>query len=190
MGSLLSQINEMEAGLGRLQAHEPGLPVSQILTSRLLVHLGRELSALVDQRLRPHGLTDIEFRTLMVVHSHRDSGTYPGELCTSLGNSPANITRITDLLVERGLLNRLPDEQDRRRLTLRLSDRGVSLVQRLMPVMLASVQDSYRQFTPQDVEQLLGCLKKLAIALDKIAELQSAPVNEPTHGIDQKESIA
>jgi MarR family transcriptional repressor of emrRAB len=169
----MKQVQDMEAGLARLAQHVPDLPQIQILTSRLLVHLGRELSSMVDQRLKPHGLNDMEFRTLMNVYSHRESPAYPSDLCASLSQSPANITRITDALVERGLMTRLPDEHDRRRLLLRTTAQGEQLVQTLLPVMLESVRDSYRGFSTEDVQQILGSLKRLAKAIDEVNESAS-----------------
>lgn len=157
----------MEAGLNRLQHRAPDLPITQILTSRLLVRLGRELSNMLDQRLRPHGLSEMEFRTLMNVYSFRDTAAYPSELCSSLGQSPANITRITDALVERGLISRVPDEQDRRRLLLKTTEQGEQLVQALLPLMMNSVHASYRDFSAADLHQLLDSLKRLAQAMDE-----------------------
>ena len=170
----MKQVEDMEAGLTRMGQHVPNLPKLQILTSRLLVHLGRELSSMIDQRLKPYGLNDMEFRTLMNVYSHRDSAAYPSDLCTSLSQSPANVTRITDALVERGLITRVPDDHDRRRLLLRTTSQGEQLVQTLLPLMLDSVRDSYRDFSTEDVQQILGSLKRLAKTIDRANEASSA----------------
>lgn len=178
MISLCSQIQEIETGLGRLQQQIPDLPITQILTSRVLVFLGRELSNLLDQRLRPHGLSEIEFRTLMHVYSFRETAAYPSELGTSLGQSPANITRITDTLVARSLISRVPDERDRRRLVLKTTAAGEQLVQTVLPVMLNSVRASYQDFSPTDLAQLLTSLKHLAGALDE-ANLRVTATTQP-----------
>ncbi len=168
MASLSDQINEMETGLQRLQRRVPELPVLQILASRLLVQLGRELSNSLDQRLRPHGLNDLEYRTLMTVYSFSDRAVYPSELCASLNQSPANITRITDSLVERGLITRIPDEQDRRRLVLKTTPAGDKMARSLLPFMTNSICESYRNFAVEDLQQLVASLKKLARAVDEV----------------------
>jgi MarR family transcriptional repressor of emrRAB len=155
-----------QASLIRLQHQIPDLPATQILTSRALVFLGRELSNMVDQRLRPHGLSEIEFRTLMHVYSFREIAAYPSDLCTSLGQSPANITRITDTLVERGLISRVADERDRRRLVLKATEQGAQLIEALKPLMMDSVRASYQDFSQADLELLLNSLKHLARAID------------------------
>lgn len=174
MVCVIDQIQALETSLNRLKHRVPELPITQILTSRMLVLLGRELSNSLDQRLRPYGLTEIEFRTLMNVYSMQGAPMYPGELCTNLGNSPANITRITDNLVERGLLSRVADETDRRRLLLTLTPAGEQLAQDVLPVMLSSVRASYQEFSAAELEQLLGCLRQLAQLLDAAAARQSA----------------
>lgn len=178
MVSLTSQIREMEAGLRRIGQQIPDMPITAILTSRLLVHLGRELANQLDQRLKPHGLSDIEFRALMNVYSFRDTAAYPGELCATLAQSPANITRITDTLVQRGLITRVPDELDRRRLVLKTTEQGNQIAQTLLPLMLESVRASYQDFSPEALEQLLGSLKHLAQALDDAGERASTAAQE------------
>jgi len=166
MVSLTTQIEAIETNLQRLKHRHPDLPVAHILTSRALVTLGRELANLLDQRLRPYGLSDIEFRALINIYSLQDTAAYPGDLCSSLGHSPANITRITDNLVERGLLSRVADERDRRRLLLTITPAGEQLIQSLLPVMLQSMRESFRNFSAENVEQLLGQLKHLAGVID------------------------
>jgi MarR family transcriptional regulator, negative regulator of the multidrug operon emrRAB len=173
MTTMASQIQEVEASLNRLKLRVPDLPVTQILTSRALVSLGRELSNMLDQRLRPHGLSEIEFRTLIVVYSLQDTAAYPGELGTSLGQSPANITRITDNLVERGLVSRVADERDRRRLMLTITPAGEQLVQNLLPVMNCSVHESFQDFSPADLNRLLDGLRHLARVIDEACARKS-----------------
>jgi MarR family transcriptional regulator, negative regulator of the multidrug operon emrRAB len=167
MVTLTNQIQAVETNLERLKARVPDLPVAQILTTRALVTLGRELSAMLDQRLRPYGLSDIEFRALITIYSLQDTAAYPGDLCYSLGNSAANVTRITDNLVERGLLSRVADERDRRRLLLTITPAGEQLIQNMLPVMLQSKRDSFQGFSDANTEQLLSSLKHLARVIDE-----------------------
>lgn len=170
--SLIEQINAIEAGLGRLGKHVPDLPQNEILAARLLVHVGRELTNLLDQRLKPHGLGEIEYRTLMnvFVHTRHQQVAYPGELCSSLGQSPANITRLTDSLVQRGLIVREPDAHDRRKLGLRTTAQGDQLVSEVLPVMLQTVRANFSSMPQTDLQDLINILKRLATALDQQAE--------------------
>ncbi|HKC15645.1 MAG TPA: MarR family winged helix-turn-helix transcriptional regulator, partial [Steroidobacteraceae bacterium] len=66
---------------------------------RTLVLLGRALAQLADEAIRPSGLGEAEFRVLMLLYSQPDGVAHPGELCPGSGQSPANMSRITDTLV-------------------------------------------------------------------------------------------
>lgn len=171
MAELVEQIAHVEAGLKRVSQRLPGVPIMEILASRLLVFLGRELTGRMDQCLRPYGLIDIEFRALIGVYSAPNSAANPGELCSSISQSPANITRITDVLVERGLITRLPDEIDRRRWVLKMTPQGENLVNEMLPVMLNTARYSYQDFPSEELNQVVASLKRLAAAMDR----RSAP---------------
>ena len=169
MSSISAQVDAMETGLSLLEQQFSDLPMLEILTSRLLIYFGREMNTRLDQQLKTTGLTDIEFRTLMYVflHSRVESCAYPSELCSSLAQSPANMTRLTDALVTRELITRIPDAQDRRRLVLQTTPAGDALVQQLMPTLATSLRRSFGDFDPADLQTLVHILKRLATVLDK-----------------------
>lgn len=177
MTSLLEQVARVEAGLERISQRMPDLPVTEILLSRLLVFLGRELTGRMDECLRPYGLSDVEFRALILLYSAPNATANPGELCSGIIQSPANITRITDVLVERGLISRLPDEQDRRRLVLKITATGEGLVNEMLPVMLNTARNSYRDFPGEELLQMVTSLKRLAAAMDR-SSLSTQPCDE------------
>ena len=165
--SLTEQIAALEKGLGNLQKRVETFPVTEVLVSRLLINLGREISNHLDQRLRPFGLSEAEFKVLMSIYASPESVANPGELCIGMSQSPANITRLTDSLVERGLISRIPDEQDRRRLVLQLTSQGAALVRKLMPLTIDGASRIYREFSKTDRKKMLADLKKLAASLDR-----------------------
>lgn len=160
-----AQISHIEAGLERLSKRMPDLPATEVLLSRLLVFLGRDLSAMLDQRIRPYGLNEVEFRTLMALFSYGQEPVYPSDLCSGVAQSPANITRITDALVDRGLISRVPSDLDRRRLVLRVTDKGEALVRELIPTMWLSVREVFEDFSAAEKQLLTELLKRLSSKL-------------------------
>ena len=52
----------VEASLLRLSARMPDTPVAGVMLSRLLLHLGRGMAAMLEQQIRPFGLAEAEFR--------------------------------------------------------------------------------------------------------------------------------
>ena len=64
-GSLELRAAEIESAIGQVAAQFPEVDVSDTLILRLLMLLGRTLSALLEDSLRPHDLNDTDFRILM-----------------------------------------------------------------------------------------------------------------------------
>ena len=161
----------MEAGLGNLQKRMDGIPATEIMISRLLINLGKEISNLLDQRLRQAGLSEPEYKVLVSIYAAPGNVANPGDLCAGIGQSPANVTRLTDALVERDLISRIPDEQDRRRLLLQATPQGVALIKKVMPMMIEGARKNYRDFSRTELKRLLADLKQLAAAVDRNGEV-------------------
>jgi MarR family transcriptional repressor of emrRAB len=156
-----SSIDKMEANLRALSARVPDLPFTEIVICRLLIHLGREMATGFEQRIRPFGLTEAEFRVLTTLFSQPDGVAHPSDLCVRAGQSPANISRISDALVARDLITRLLSAHDRRRMVLRITEQGEDLVRRLLPRMFGSLRAMYAEFSESEQQQLITQLKRL-----------------------------
>src|ERR1019366_3647210 len=124
MNNTSLQFQKLEANLERLRGRMPDLPTSCVLLSRLLQHLGRGMSAMLEHEIRPCGLTEAEFRVLTTLFSQPDGVANPGDLCSRAAQSPANMSRICDALVGRDLITRVLSDQDRRRMVLRITPQG------------------------------------------------------------------
>lgn len=158
---------ELRSLVLRLSERMADVPVAEIVLSRLLVNLGRDLSNMLDERIRPHGLNEVEFRTLASLLARGDEPVYPSDLCLGITQSPANITRITDALVERRLISRAPSESDRRRLVLRITEKGEALLHELMPTMWQSLREIFQGFSADEKEALTQTLSQLHEGVSK-----------------------
>jgi len=164
---------EIEAAVQRTASRCPDVAVTETVALRLLVMLGREISALLEQTLRPHGLNETEFRTLMMLFSQPDGVAHPGELCASAAQSPANMTRVSDGLCERGLITRVACEHDRRRAILRITPAGEALARELLPHTEALTRSLFEPVSAADRQSLLEQLRALTARID--LHVQSAP---------------
>src|SRR6202040_4056647 len=140
MNNFVSQFELIEANLQNLKARMPDLPASGILLCRLLLHVGREMAVMFEQKIRPFGLAEAEFRVLTTLFSQPDGVAHPGDLCSRAAQSPANMSRICDALVGRDLITRVLSDQDRRRMVLRITPQGEELVRQLLPKMFAPLR--------------------------------------------------
>jgi len=169
------EIERMEANLQRLRERMPEFPVSSVMLSRLLQHLGRGMAAMLEDRIRPLGLNETEFRVLGMLFSQPDGVAHPSDLCSCTSQSPANMTRITDALVARDLITRVPSLQDRRKLVLRITPQGTELVHRLLPSMHRGLREVLKDFSDEEQQRLIVQLKRISAALENAAAGGSEP---------------
>jgi MarR family transcriptional regulator, negative regulator of the multidrug operon emrRAB len=166
MNNADSQYDKLEGSLRALGKRMPDVPFNEILLSRLLLHLGREMASTLEQKIRPFGLAEAEFRVLTTLFSQPDGVAHPGDLCSRAAQSPANMSRICDALVGRDLITRVLSDQDRRRMVLRITEQGEELVRELLPKMFQSLRGMLAAFPETEQRQLISQLKRLHTNLE------------------------
>ncbi len=87
-----------------------------------LVETSRLLRAVVEQRLKPHGLNRAQFSTL--ARLDRQDGQSQNELADSLEVQPIAMVRLVDQLSAEGLVERRNDPADRRVNRLHITEAG------------------------------------------------------------------
>lgn len=171
---LTDRIAALQAGVQRVHARMPTVPVREVVLMRMLSLLGWEFTSGLDRRLRPHGLNDADFRTLMALFSSPDGMAHPSELCHFVTQSRTNMTRISDALVARGLVTRAPSVEDRRRIVMRITAKGEALVRKLLPRLYPILVALFADFSARDKQTLETTLLRLAAALDAVESRKEA----------------
>ena len=157
----MDRIAIIEQNMRRTAKLLPGLPVTEALLCRVIILMGKAMTAHVDEVISPHQLTDTEFRTLLSLFSVADGVACPSDLCAGLAQSPASMTRIGDSLVARNLITRVLSDQDRRRMDIKITPQGEQLVREVLPRMFGYTRDLYKDFTEAEKTRLLADLKRL-----------------------------
>jgi MarR family transcriptional regulator, negative regulator of the multidrug operon emrRAB len=174
MNNTAAQIELMEANLQNLKQRMPDLPVSGILLCRLILDIGREMAARFDQQIKPFGLAEAEFRVLTTLFSQPEGVAHPSDLCARTSQSPANMSRISDALVARGLITRVSSVHDRRRMVLRITEEGEEFVRQLLPKLHLPLRRMLKDFPESEQRQLADQLKRLAAELDQLSTPSAA----------------
>jgi MarR family transcriptional regulator, negative regulator of the multidrug operon emrRAB len=165
MNSADSPFGKLEANLLALSARLPDVPLTEVLLCRLMLHMGREMSAMLEQQIRPFGLAEAEFRVLTTLFSQPDGAAHPSDLCARAEQSPANMSRISDALVSRELITRVLSVRDRRRMVLRITERGEQLVRELLPKLFVPLRGLFAGFPQGEQRQMIDQLKRLSVNL-------------------------
>src|SRR5258708_35460464 len=156
-----TDFDKLETNLRALSARVPDLPFTEILLCRLLIHVGREMASGFEQKIRPFGLAEAEFRVLMTLFSQPEGVAHPSDLCARAGQRPANMSRIGDALVSRDLITRVLSAQDRRRVVITITEHGEELVRQLLSRILMPLHAMLGHFSEDEGLYFISQLKRL-----------------------------
>ena len=104
-----------------------------------------------------------EFEVIRTVSDH--AGITVSEVARMLALQPSNVSTTVRRLVERGLIERVPDENDRRSIRLRLTDEAREHKKMIDAVWVDGVRDQLAQMTADEAE----LLAKAAPLLQRLA---------------------
>ncbi len=168
------RIDMIAASLERLDARLPDVPVDQLLIMRLILLLAHDFDVMLVHHIRPFGLGEGEFRVLTALFSQPQGIAHPTELCSRASQSPANMSRIADALVQRDLITRDSSALDRRRLVLRITAHGEQLVRNLLPSIFAAVRRIFDTMAAAQQQEMIAQIKSLATHLDAVTKATAA----------------
>jgi DNA-binding MarR family transcriptional regulator len=92
--------------------------------------------------------------------------TTTGKLAAVLKVTPTNVTGIVDRLLEKELITRIGDPDDRRVLVLRTTSQGEKLVAELRQKRKERMTEIFSRFTEEEAKTVLQSLKILAKAIE------------------------
>lgn len=95
----------------------------------------------------------------------------PGEVATSFGVPKANVTSIIDRLVDKGLISRQENPDDRRSYILSLTEAGKSQVERLREIGVAKIKGVLERMPDIALISLQMGLEALIKALEEEGEV-------------------
>ncbi len=156
----------IESSIGRVAARLRGAPTRDIVLVRLIKHLSTQFSVHLNRMVRPSGLNEVGFRTLMMLYASAAAGAFASQLSEAAGETRANMTRICDELARKGLLRRRAGTSDRRRVVLEITRKGSNLIERLLPKMWSGLDLGMRALSAKEKLDLERLLKKLATSID------------------------
>ena len=110
-----------------------GEALGTIQINLLIKYNGWLLHEFLGKTLQEFNLTPAGYITMHLINSSPGQIANPSDLTQCTGETRANMTRVSDELAERGLLRRVPNEHDRRRVDMSLTDAGHALLKQVVP---------------------------------------------------------
>ncbi len=146
-----------------------GTGLGDVRINILIKHNNSLMLDLLNLRLAPYGLSSVGYFVMMQLHSTHNNLANPSDLCVRNGETRANMTRICDDLTNKGLMKRVTNMEDRRRVDLSLTDEGIALLQTVVPALRKDVDALFSVFSEEEKATLVALLVKLNQKLEALA---------------------
>jgi MarR family 2-MHQ and catechol resistance regulon transcriptional repressor len=112
--------------------------------------------------MRAAGLTESQFGALEALHHLGPLCQH--ELAGKVLKSAGNMTTVVDNLERRGLVERRRDGEDRRVVTVHLTDSGRDLVREVFPRVVEVLVDAFSALSAGEQQQLAALCRRLGTA--------------------------
>ena len=165
----MSKLDRIEARVSDLAESHPDLPLRDVALLRSLNHVSNDFLTRMRAALKPYGLTDWSFRTLMMLPRAGDANVSPipmADLGLLTGESGPNLTRICDELVKQGLAERRPSPGDRRKVCLARTAKADAALEETAPDVWGRLEWVMQVLTEEEKALMTRLLRRLAERLE------------------------
>lgn len=134
-----------------------------------LVSLARKWRRFVDKRLAEAGLSDATWVPLMHLYRNGD-GISQKELASRVGLDKSTLVRLLDLLVEKSLLERRVNAEDRRGRLIYLTEAGRHQVDEINTLVVATECEALGNLDESALLQMLNYFESIEARLELAQE--------------------
>jgi DNA-binding MarR family transcriptional regulator len=127
-----------------------------------LVRVASRLEGELNRVFRPYDLTTATFSILSILERVVPDGLSCGDVAGQLIAEVPDMTRLLDRLERLEYVLRERSSLDRRMVKVRLTDRGLEVVQSLKGAVLRCHQEQFKALAPERLEELRGLLREVA----------------------------
>ncbi|MBN1847844.1 MAG: MarR family transcriptional regulator [Deltaproteobacteria bacterium] len=148
--------------------NDPGIDPEMVKKGLSVFYLHGELENLIEYvTIKRYGLSLRHLETLMALFYRQDSPLMPAQLAEEVGLTRPAMTSNLDSLQRKGYLSRFAHPNDRRKLVITLTQKGVKLCEKIMPI--------YYQDMTKTLEKIP---MKMLFSLEKIYKMLMHSLNE------------
>ena len=122
-----------------------------------LMRTAAQLDHATDEFLRPFGVTGTQFNVLRILRGAGDSGLCGREVGERMINRVPDVPRLLERLEKAELISRERDPNDRRHVTARITEKGMSLLHEV-DAMTPPFEQRFRQLSQDQLRTLIDAL--------------------------------
>ncbi|WP_110954432.1 MarR family winged helix-turn-helix transcriptional regulator [Anaerosinus massiliensis] len=148
--------------LQELSTDFPELDVSAVESNLKFLRTAYEMHHFTYDMLEKFGLSKGKFTILIIMYSEdKENGLNPSVLAQKAGVSRATVTGLLTRLERDGIVERKNDLQDKRMTYVKLSQKGIKMLDKILPLHFMHTAKLMRGLTEHDRMQLDTLLQKI-----------------------------
>jgi MarR family 2-MHQ and catechol resistance regulon transcriptional repressor len=144
-----------------MPTHYSGTP-QEILALNTFIKLTRSVNSLMSRLSQRGALGELTISQFGVLEAlHHLGPMCQNELATKILKSSGNMTLVIDNLEKNHLVTRRRNLDDRRMITIHLTEDGEQLIQQVLPEQVAAITAEMSALTPEEQQNLGDLCRKL-----------------------------
>ena len=125
----------------------------------------------IEPLFEEHGFTFLQYQILAWL---RDGNVLnPSDICAQYRHNSGALTRVIDQLEEKGFIERLRRDRDRRKVELQLTEAGRKVIESLIPLVVEQLNLALQDFSSDEVQDLTRLLMKFNTSLEQLVERET-----------------
>ncbi|SNR80438.1 DNA-binding transcriptional regulator, MarR family [Methylobacillus rhizosphaerae] len=157
--------------LKKFSGYYPGADIVAIWEFVNILRAASNLSEALDKMLAQHGLLQGRWWVLVLLLREDNLSSSPSELAEKAGVTKATMTGFIDGLEHEGLVSRLTDRKDRRKLKIKLTAAGRQKLDEVMPIYYTNVTTLMSQLSLQHRQDVVRHMQSLGANADIMKNL-------------------
>lgn len=126
-----------------------------------LMFTGEWLMARIDSLLKPYDISSQQYNVLRILRGQQGKSINLFEIQERMLNRMSNATRLVEKLRQKGLVTRELCEQNRRKVEIAITDKGLQLLDKLDPLMQQLEENLFKNVKEADAEKLSDTLDSI-----------------------------
>lgn len=127
-----------------------------------LIHTGNMIEGVISGLLKEAGITSVQYNILRILRGALPEPLTVGEVKNRILYSNSDVTRLIDRLVGKGVVSRKACEENRRRVHVSITGKGLNLLDELAPKIAGSLNNFYSSsVTNEDARHLSAVLRMI-----------------------------
>lgn len=130
-------------------------------TFSTLLSCQQKMSYDISTEMKAFGITRQQYEVLKILHENSDQKMNLNKVKSHLRENVPDISRMVQRLVEKKLLNRSRQVNDKRNSSISINDDGINLMRRIEPVIKEKMNDFFGILSAEEIHELSRIISKV-----------------------------